>query len=126
MPPQVGRKGPPVNPPPRAKAEVATLRPHQPGVGCRRAAEITAMGVQNVVESLPRVADWCVLQVDVTNAFNTLSRDAILSGAAMGCPSAFNYLRFAYGMDTPLYHNPPLIVTPQGLSRGSKVTIKGG
>ena len=76
------------------------------------------MAVQNIVESLPRMADWCVLQVDVANAFNTLSRQAILEGSTMWCPAVFNYLKFAYGGPTPLFHRGHVIGSKTGTQQG--------
>ena len=47
------------------------LGPQQVGVGVPSTAELVGMGVQRVVENSDPEGDWVVLQVDVTNAYNT-------------------------------------------------------
>ena len=85
--------------------ELASLRPRQCGVGVRNAAEMVGMGLQRFVESRSGEGDrdFAVLQVDVRNAFNSISRDAILRGCMAKVPSAYNWLRFCYGGPSPLF-----------------------
>ncbi len=87
---------------PEAKAEIAALAPEQCGVGVSGAAELAAMGLQGLVRTLPPDGDWVVLQVDMTNAFNTIDRLAMLRGAMKVAPGAFNWLRFCYDEPTGL------------------------
>ena len=97
---------------------LSTLGPAHLGVGCRYVAEATALGVLNLLQHLLTTGDWCILLVDVTNAFNTLGREYILRGAARMCPSAFNYLRFAYAAETPLFHQGSIIRSQTGTQQG--------
>ena len=87
------------------KMESASLQPRQCGVGVRNAAEMVGMGLQRLVQS--RAADgandYAILQVDMRNAFNSISRDAVLRGCLKKVPSAYNWLRFCYGGTSPLY-----------------------
>jgi len=61
------------------RAEMASLQPRQCGVGVRNAAEMVGMGLQRLVQSHTSMgANDCVgLQVDVRNAFNSVSWDAV-------------------------------------------------
>ena len=86
---------------PVARSQVAGLTPVQVGVGVRSAAESVAMGAQSLVNHLGVSATWCVLKVDMTNAFNTVDRTALLKAALHFTPALFNYLRFAYGQEAP-------------------------
>ena len=63
------------------------------------------MGLQRYVQSQAAadLHDYALLQVDVCNAFNSVSRDAILRGCMAKVPSAYNWLRFCYGGPSPLF-----------------------
>jgi hypothetical protein len=88
---------------PSVKAAAQTLVPRQTGVGVPKAAEMIGMGVQRFVDSTSNSADWIIAQVDVANAYNTLTREAVLRGAAAKAPGSFNWLRFCYTQHVPLY-----------------------
>jgi Reverse transcriptase (RNA-dependent DNA polymerase) len=85
--------------------EMACLQPRQCGVGVRNAAEMVGMGLQRFVQSRHAQGDddYVVLQVDMRNAFNSISRDAVLRGCMAKVPTAYNWLRFCYGGASPLY-----------------------
>jgi len=87
------------------KEEVAHLQPRQCGVGVRNAAELVGMGLQRLVQAkhVEGDNDYVILQVDVTNAFNSISRDAVLRGCLTKVPTAYNWLRFCYNGPSPLY-----------------------
>lgn len=61
--------------------EAADLCPQQLGVGVKGSTDLLPQGVQALVNSLwaqePR-GEWGVLKVDVKNAFNCMSRKAML------------------------------------------------
>ena len=85
--------------------EFACLKPRQCGVGVKNAAEMVGMGLQRLVQSKAAKGDhdYVVLQVDMRNAFNSVSRDAVLKGCMAKVPSAYNWLKFCYGGASPLY-----------------------
>ena len=87
------------------KTELACLRPRQCGVGVKNAAEMVGMGLQRFVQSKAAQGDhdYVVLQVDMRNAFNSISRNAVLKGCKEKVPSAYNWLKFCYGGASPLY-----------------------
>ena len=85
--------------------EMACLKPRQCGVGVKNATEMVGMGLQRFVQSkmAEGVTDYVVLQVDMRNAFNSISRDAVLKGCLAKVPSAYNWLKFCYGGASPLF-----------------------
>ena len=62
------------------------LQPLQMGVGARGACESLAIGLQEVLNHPPSPAPWVAVAVDISNAFNTLSRRAILEGVREFAP----------------------------------------
>ena len=84
--------------------EMACLCPRQCGVGVRNAAEMVGMGLQRIVESRHSrgANDYVVLQVDMRNAFNSISRDAVLRGCLAKVPTAYNWWGEPIDMPKPL------------------------
>ena len=112
----------------RTKQQIESLQPLQVGVGLRNATEAVAMGVQGVVDSRASMAHWVILKVDMTNDFNTISRETVLHEMQARCPSLFNYLRFCYQLHAPLFlrgTNPVLASrgTPRVPHRSSGVRV---
>ena len=64
-----------------AKDETRKLQPRQVGVGVPFAAELVGMGVQRLAEA-SKDTTWACLQVDVSNAFNFVSRPAMMKQCA--------------------------------------------
>ena len=87
------------------KEEMACLQPRQCGVGVRNAAEMVGMGLQRLVQARQAEGDtdYVVLQVDMANAFNSISRDAVLRGCLTKVPTAYNWMRFCYNGPRPLF-----------------------
>ena len=98
---------------PVIRKEVQSLQPRQCGVGVSSACELVGMTMQGMVNNLDPQGDWVVLQVDVKNAFNTLSRDAILVGCHEKCPSLFNWINFCYRQESPLVCQGQWLCTSQ-------------
>ena len=76
------------------------------------------MGCQSLVNHLGKQAGWVVLKVDMSNAFNTVSRKAVLQGALKYCPSAFNFLRFACSCRAPLFTGGQTLWSQEGTHQG--------
>ena len=87
---------------PALSSQLRALAPQQCGVGVSNACESIGQGLQDVISSMPENGDW-VVQVDVTNAFNTIDRTPMLKGSAEHAPSMFAWLRFLYVQPTTLY-----------------------
>ena len=84
-------------------SQLQGLSPVQCGVGVPNACESIGQGLQGLVDSLPREGDWVVLQVDVSNAFNTIDRTAVLHGAAKHAPAMLAWLKFLYATPATLF-----------------------
>ena len=87
---------------PNVVADLQKLQPRQTGVGVKGAAELVGMGIQRTVDTLDPTGSWVLLQVDVKNAFNSLSRAAVLQGCISKCPHLYNWLSFCYAKHSPL------------------------
>ena len=61
------------------------------------------MGTQRIVDALGPSAPWVLLQVDVSNAFNTVSREAMLERATQKVPTTAPWLHWCYSVDAPLF-----------------------
>ena len=101
-----------------AKAQVDALRPVQVGVGVPNAAESVAMGTQALANCLATGQEWACLQVDWSNAFNTIDRTVLLSAAASRVPAVYNYLRYAYAAPAPLFVGDVVLQSQRGTHQG--------
>ena len=62
---------------------------------------------------------WVVLTIDMSNAFNTIQRSAILQGCARIVPTAYNWLRSCYQGHSPLYcQGKPILLSQTGTHQG--------
>jgi len=86
-----------------ARGEVSSLQPLQLSVSCQNGMEFIALGVQSIVDTHHDDCPWAILHLDLKNAFNSVSRDAILPGTLTHTPSLVHYLAFAYAQHVPLY-----------------------
>lgn len=89
------------------------------------AAETVAIGTQALVDNLGNSGKWVMLQVDVSNAFNSIAREPILLEAQSRCPSLFNYLRFAYSQEVPLFCGHKRIMSTTGTHQGCPLAPVG-
>ena len=101
-----------------ARDEISRLSPLQTGIGIRGAAEAVGMGCQSMVNHLGMQSGWVLLKVDLSNAFNSISRKAVLNGAIQYCPSTYNFLRFAYTCSAPLFTGGKMIWSREGTHQG--------
>ena len=63
-------------------------------------------------------ADWVVLQVDVSNAFNTIDRNAVLQGAVSFSPAMYPWLRFLYEQPAHLICQGQRLLSRTGVHQG--------
>ena len=110
-----------------SKSEVTKLAPLQTGIGLCGGAEAVAMGCQGMVDQLASQQGWVLLKVDMANAFNSVSRRAVLQGTVKYCPTAYNFLRFAYASSAPLYTggSPPPFTPVSPTSASASASAAG-
>ena len=102
----------------RVRAEVEGLQPRQVGVSVPFAAELVGMGVQRLADTVEQ-SNWAVLQVDVSNAFNSVDRSAILLSAQVKAPSTYNWLTWCYRENTQLFcQGKSVAVSSTGVHQG--------
>ena len=110
---------------PLCKSQLSKLQPLQAGLGTPHACEMIAMGVQNMIQLLPTEGDWAVLQLDLSNAFNSVSRTAVLEGAKALAPNTYNWLRFCYARPVPLYCGDKVLASETGVHQGDPLGPAG-
>ena len=80
------------------------LLPYQMGVAVPGGSEAVVLGIRAALEANP---DWTLVAVDISNAFNSISRCAIFEALRDGGPQLqqlIPYARAQYGNPTPLWY----------------------
>ena len=103
---------------PHVAEQVRGLQPLQLGVGVPSACPTIAYALRRAVNELPLSGDWAVLQVDMANAFNTVARSAIMSGARATVPAVVPWLEFCYSKTVPLFSDDTCINSVTGTHQG--------
>jgi len=83
-----------------------------------RAVEAAGLALQTLVDHLGPQVNRAVLQIDVSNAFNTVRRTSILEGAMARTPALYNFLRYAYGKSVPLLLGTSQVSSETGTHQG--------
>ena len=79
----------------RVKSDLLPMfLPNQLGVGCPNGAEAIAHSLASSIEDLPPSS--CILQVDFQNAFNLVSRTAMITLVREYFPSLSNLVEYLY------------------------------
>ena len=94
------------------------FQPSQFGVACKA-------GVEKIVHSLRRCidenwlsGDFVVFKVDMSNAFNMVSRQAVLDECATFFPELLPWVSWCYGSHTLLWHPMGQISSQSGVQQG--------
>jgi hypothetical protein len=86
------------------------------GVGVAGGAESIVHAVRSFLAGLP--AESALLKVDFENAFNRVSRSALLDEVATNFPTLLPYAWSAYGEETPLLFGPTKLQSAAGVQQG--------
>ena len=106
---------------PQSKNAVQRLLPIQHGVGAKRGAEHNAMLIQEstaILNEHDDSTDWCLLKVDLSNAFNAVSRQKMLLQVAQKAPHLLPWTQSLYGEDLTLYIGQNTIPSQRGVQQG--------
>ena len=103
---------------PHLAEQVRGLQPLQLGVGVPSACPTIVYALRRAANELPLSGDWAVLQVDMANAFNTVARSAIMSGARVKVPAVVPWLEFCYSKTVPLFTGDTCINSVTGTHQG--------
>lgn len=94
------------------------LGQHQVGVGTPNGSERVVHALRKFIEVNGQEEGWGLLQVDITNAFNTINRSSFLSAVSANFPSISSYVHAAYGRESLLYTSSGHVVCAQGVQQG--------
>jgi hypothetical protein len=101
-----------------AREQISKLAPLQTGIGIKGATEAVAMTCQSIVDLTGPQGAWVMLKVDMSNAFNCVSRKCVLQGALQYCPSVYNFLLTAYRTRAPLFSGGRVLWSEEGTHQG--------
>ena len=78
------------------------------------------MALQQGINSLMTqgATDWAVLTVDLTNAFNSVKRSAVLQSAISTCPESVPWVSSMYGSHSSLYCQSRVLRSESGVQQG--------
>ena len=93
------------------------LKPTQLGVGVPLGCEAAVHAVRKYTSS-KRGSGEVVVKVDLSNAFYSVSREAVLSQVSRRCPSALPLVSQAYAQPTPLFIADSVIWSCSGVQQG--------
>jgi hypothetical protein len=105
---------------PSVTQSLKDLCPLQTGVGVRNACSLTAMGLQQMVDDLHSKKEerWGLLQIDLTNAFNSMFRASALDSVRRRCPSALPWLESCYSQHSRLFCGKSMLPSARGAQQG--------
>jgi hypothetical protein len=102
-----------------AKEEASALAPEQVGVGVSRGAESVTLGFGSLLSCMgPHAQSWAALQVDVSAAFPTVSRQHVLQETATDAPSLYNAMKFCLSKSSPIYCGKNILYAESGVPQG--------
>ena len=100
------------------------LAPYQLGVGVKSGCESIIHAASSIYsnEETP-VSDKWVLQIDMNNAFNNISREVMLAEVAKICPKLYPFAKYCYENASYLYFGSNRILSTTGAQQGDPLAI---
>jgi hypothetical protein len=104
------------------------LLPIQLGVGSPGGVEPIIVALQQELDSMTPTSDpRYVYSLDITNAFNAVSRVAIADATYQHCPGLFRLVKWAYNHSSPLVmlkddHSVATIMSAEGVRQGDPLS----
>ena len=103
----------------RSKAsEFEFFQTHEFGVACPMGAEMIAHSLRAHVEMHSLEENFAVMKVDMKNAFNLVSRQAILSECAKHFPELYPWAHWCYSQHPYLRHTMGNLTSECGVQQG--------
>ena len=90
------------------------LAPSQLGVGVRGATEQIGRKLGRLLQAQPHLH---VLQIDLSNAFNNVDRQAIQRALSQHAPELLSWFEFTHGQASPLFCHGEGLYSKQGYQR---------
>ena len=94
------------------------FEPIQFGVACPMGSEKVIHGIRACVDKHWNDLDFSVLKVDFKNAFNLVSRDAVLQECAKHFPDLLPWVAWCYGSHPFLWHPMGQLTSQSGVQQG--------
>ena len=94
------------------------FEPIQFGVACPMGSEKVVHGIRSCVERFWNDMDFSVMKVDFKNAFNLVSRDAVLQECAKHFPDLLPWVAWCYGSHPFLWHTMGQLTSQSGVQQG--------
>ena len=92
--------------------------PFQFGVACPAGAEKVIHGLRHCIEEHWEEEDFVVLKIDMCNAFNLVSRQALLDECAFHFPDLLPWASWCYGQQPLLQHPLGTVTSEVGVQQG--------
>ena len=92
--------------------------PLQMGVACPSGAEKIIHGLRHCVEEHWMDEDFAVMKIDMRNAFNLVSRQALLDECSAHFPELLPWASWCYGLHPTLWHPMGIISSETGVQQG--------
>ena len=90
---------------------------HQFGVACPSAAEKVIYGLRDCMDDHWSTDDFVVLKVDMRNAFNLVSCQAVLDECSVHLPELLPWASWYYGLHPLLWHTMGTISSEAGVQQ---------
>ena len=74
--------------------------------------------IHRINAALESLKNWCILKVDIANAFNSVKRKSFLDQLATVFPKAYNWSKWLYEEKTPLLFSNFIIWSETGVQQG--------
>ena len=104
---------------PAVQDEVTNMLPLQLGVAVEGACETTTIAMQHWINEHRTESNWSVLQVDLTNAFNSIDRRSMLVEVASRAPKLSAWAQYCYRSHSHLFlQNGHPLSSQQGVQHG--------
>ena len=91
---------------------------YQTGVACPGGSEITIHGLRDCIERHWNDEDFVTLKIDFQNAFNIVSRQALLEECHTHFPELLPWASWCYGQHPMLFHPMGTISSETGVQQG--------
>ena len=94
------------------------FEPSQFGVACKAGAEKIVHSLRRCIEDNWLNGDFVVFKVDMLNAFNMVSRQAVLDECATFFPELLPWVSWCYGSHSSLWHPMGQVSSQSGVQQG--------
>ena len=94
------------------------FNPFQFGVACPAGTEKIVHKLRQVIEDNLNNGDFAILKVDMQNAFNLVSQEAVLHQCAIHFPYLLPWVTWCYSQHQKLWHPMGQLISASGVQQG--------